>query len=113
MVHYKQYEFPFMQTNKKEEIFTKHDNGKPSFHIVQEFTEDLGLVNKVLEYGADKYGMDNWKNGKTPEHIRRMRDAATRHLLASYRDSIDNESGNKHIHHAITNLLFISWHERT
>jgi len=89
--------------------FTKHDNGKPNISLVLAFIEELNWVHQCLEYGAAKYGEDNWKNADARD-LERMFNAALRHLTA-YRFShyLDEESGLPHISHAITNLLFIQY----
>ena len=91
--------------------FKKFDQGKPEFHIVAEFAEQLGGINAVLEYGAGKYGLDNWKLGNTLPDIRRNKNAAVRHILADLRGQpLDPESGLPHLLHAVCGLLFASWH---
>jgi hypothetical protein len=63
-------------------------------------------VVKVLEFGAKKYGADNWRS-VNPE---RYRDAMMRHLMAVWigQEEIDPESGFPHYAHAMCNLLFLS-----
>lgn len=91
--------------------FLKYDTGKPEFDLVSQFDKELGEINNVMKHGADKYGLDNWKLC-TPEGIRRYRNAAMRHLLSSFSNPIDLDSGCSHYAHVITNLLFIAYLER-
>ena len=60
---------------------------------------------EVLEFGAVKYGVDNWSNCAEPV---RYYDAAMRHLMAVRGgEMIDIESGKHHIAHAICSLMFL------
>ena len=64
-------------------------------------------VSKVLEFGANKYGRDNWKSCTNKN---RILSAALRHLRAYQEDDlIDSESGLPHIDHALCNLVFLSY----
>lgn len=96
---------------EKGQSFKKYDQDKPEFDIISQFDRELGEVNRVMAYGADKYGMDNWKLCTT-EGLRRYRNAAMRHLLDSFRNRLDLDSGQPHYAHIITNLLFIAYLER-
>ena len=69
-------------------------------------------VVKVLEFGAQKYDVDNWQlvpNGKD-----RYWDAAIRHLTA-YKEGekLDPESNLHHLAHAGCCVLFTLWLELT
>jgi hypothetical protein len=84
----------------------KHDAGKPRFSLLP--WRELWSVVSVLEYGAVKYGENNWQ--KVPDAPRRYFDAAMRHMSAwraGERD--DYESGLPHLSHAICCLLFAAW----
>ena len=62
-------------------------------------------IAEIRAYGNAKYGSpDNWKDVE-PE---RYRDALCRHLLAYLDDpdSVDKESGFKHLKHIATNVAF-------
>ena len=62
-----------------------------------------------MQYGAEKYGEDNWRLGKEPKDIDRYLSAALRHIKAHEQEGYrDKDSGLPHLAHAITNLLFIS-----
>lgn len=62
---------------------------------------------KVLEYGAKKYGKDNWKKGLP---ITEIAESLLRHLFA-FLDGEDNdkESGESHIGHIMANAMFMNY----
>jgi hypothetical protein len=63
-------------------------------------------IVKVLEHGAKKYSVDNWKyveNG-----TERYWDSLVRHIMAwKQGEIIDPESGLSHLAHAGCNVLFL------
>jgi hypothetical protein len=63
-------------------------------------------IVKVLEHGAKKYSVDNWKyveNG-----VERYWDSLVRHIMAWKKgEIIDPESGFSHLAHAGCNVLFL------
>ena len=83
---------------------SKHDSGKPLMGAVP--PNALMAVAKVLTFGAEKYGRDNWRlveNAKT-----RYLDAALRHINAHQRGELaDPESGESHLAHAVCSLMFM------
>jgi hypothetical protein len=83
----------------------KDDQGKPRLDLIPpKALIDLG---KVLAYGAEKYGDDNWRKVKDGEN--RYYAAALRHLLAwRSGEMLDPDSGLPHLSHAMTCLLFLS-----
>lgn len=82
---------------------TKHDQGKPSLALLP--GESLEEVAKVLDFGANKYGVYNWRKGFT---YTRVTSAALRHIFAFLRgEDKDPETGLSHIAHAICGLLFL------
>ncbi len=86
----------------------KFDLGKPPISLINRAA--LEEEARVLDYGAQKYGRDNWRNGM--DHSRLL-DAAFRHLIA-YVDgeSIDPESGLCHLAHARCSLGFLIHYRR-
>lgn len=67
---------------------------------------------EVLEYGAKKYAVDNWKHLPNPET--RFFDAAMRHLLAWHSgEEMDSESGLPHLAHCSCCILFLLWFQLT
>lgn len=66
-------------------------------------------TQEVLEFGATKYGLHNWKKGMSydmivPSLIRHMYAYHTRDI------AIDEESGLSHIGHIGANLMFLQYH---
>mgnify|MGYP003627303419 FL=1 len=83
--------------------FKKNDGGKPRWTMVPFVAVDK--VVGVLEYGAGKYGKDNWKKGCD---YSRLMDATMRHLMAWWNhEELDTESGKSHLAHAACNILFL------
>lgn len=84
----------------------KYDTGKPRFSLLP--WSAVRAVVDVLEYGARKYSVDNWK--RVPDARQRYVDAALRHMTAlADGERRDGESGLHHAAHAATCLLFIVW----
>lgn len=83
----------------------KHDSGKPDMTMIP--FQALEEVAKVMMFGKEKYGRDNWKAGITTT---RLSAAALRHL-GQWCDGIDldKESNENHIAHAAANLLMLLW----
>ena len=83
---------------------SKHDAGKPLMGVVP--PNALLAVAKVLTFGAEKYGRDNWRQVENAET--RYMDAALRHLNAYQRgEVVDPESGESHLAHAVCGLMFV------
>ena len=95
-----------MTTNRR--AGRKDDGGKPRWSLVP--LAAMQQVIAVLEYGARKYDIDNWK--KVAEPDTRYYDAAMRHMTAwqegEYRDQ---ESKLPHLAHAACCILFLLWFE--
>lgn len=88
-------------------LFRKDDSGKPEFELLP--FELLSGVNKILQYGRDKYGIENWK--KDGFQLSRAYNALFRHMIAFWNgEDIDKESGLSHLDHAMCNLLFMKYH---
>jgi len=88
----------------------KHDSEKPRWSLVP--WEEFEDVVKVLTLGSRKYEDFNW------QYVDNMDDryfsAAMRHLIAWRKGEInDPESGISHLAHAICNLLFLMWYDKT
>lgn len=83
---------------------SKHDSGKPLMGAVP--PNALLAVAKVLTFGAEKYGRDNWRQVENAET--RYLDAAMRHINAYQRGELaDPESGESHLAHALCSLMFM------
>ena len=84
------------------EIGTKYDEGKPRLaEMVISFREPIIGLCKVFEFGANKYGLDNWKNLENGEV--RYLNAFLRHALSD--EMIDAESGLPHCYHMLFNAM--------
>lgn len=82
----------------------KADNGKPKITLVPR--QIIWDIAEVREYGNKKYGSpDNWRNVE----VERYRDALLRHTLKYLDDpeSVDEESGIKHLKHMACNIAFL------
>ncbi|WP_183229376.1 dATP/dGTP diphosphohydrolase domain-containing protein [Bartonella callosciuri] len=89
-------------TNETNEAH-KNDSGKARLELIPPLA--LIEIGKVLEFGAKKYGADNWRNGM---HWSRFHGAALRHLLAWFGgENKDSESDLSHLAHAACCLLFL------
>ena len=91
---------------KVDDQTAKADAGKPKLTLVPR--QIIYDIAEVREYGNNKYpegGPDNWKKVSAE----RYRDAAYRHWLAYLEDpeSVDEESGIKHLKHLACNIAFL------
>ncbi len=84
----------------------KDDSFKPRHSLIPQGT--ISSVIEVLEHGAQKYDVDNWK--QVPDARIRYYDAAMRHIDSWYKgEQKDEESDLPHLAHAICCLLFLMW----
>lgn len=82
----------------------KDDQGKPRYSLLP--LEALEAVVQVLEHGAARYGVGNWR--LVPGARQRYLDACLRHVLAVLRgEDVDKDSGLPHLAHAVSSLLFV------
>ena len=93
-------------------LVTRHfDQGKPD--LSQLVPETLLEEARVFDFGAVKYGRDNWKDG-TEWH--RVFASLMRHALAFWGgEDLDPESGLHHLAHVRVNSAFLMYwqaHER-
>ena len=84
----------------------KADAGKPKLTLVPR--QIIWDIAEIREYGNNKYptgGPENWRQ----VDVARYRDAAFRHFLAYLDDpdSVDEESGLKHLKHLACNIAFL------
>ena len=84
----------------------KDDAGKLRYSLIP--VGPLRAIAEVLDFGARKYGADNWK--RVPDARARYTDALMRHVEA-WRDGErrDAETGLPHLAHAACCLLFLLW----
>lgn len=93
-----------MPSVKPQDQTVKADAGKLQIHLVP--VQIIRDIAEVRMYGDKKYGdPENWRQ-VSPE---RYRDALARHFLAYLEnpDSVDEESGIKHLKHMACNLAFL------
>ncbi len=84
----------------------KHDSGKPRWSLLPLGT--VAQVVRVLEFGAAKYALDNWKT--VPDARTRYFDALMRHVHAWWAgERNDPETGCHHLAHAGCCVLFLLW----
>lgn len=81
----------------------RFNEGKPEISYLLTFPHALNGIAEVLQYGASKYELYNYKLGcSAKESV----DSGLRHLLAWYSgEETDPESGISHLHHAAFNFL--------
>lgn len=95
---------PFVSAEDAPTTGSKHDSGKPLMGAVP--PNAMLAVARVLTFGAEKYGRDNWRQVENAET--RYLDAALRHINAYQRgESVDPESGESHLAHAVCSLMFM------
>ena len=95
---------PFASVEDAPTTGSKHDSGKPLMGAVP--PSALLAVARVLTFGAEKYGRDNWRQVENAET--RYLDAALRHINAYQRgEAADPESGESHLAHAVCSLMFM------
>jgi hypothetical protein len=86
----------------------KHDQEKLRPTLLP--MEAVNEVIKVLEFGANKYSVDNWKTVTGAKQ--RYLDAFLRHGMSTASgDKLDAESDLSHMAHAVCCGLFYIWFE--
>ena len=91
------------------QIGIKYDSQKRRYSLLPS-----GVVNDVvdvLEFGARKYAIDNWKHVDNGDV--RYYDAALRHIDSWYSgETHDVDSNQHHLAHAICCLMFLLWKDK-
>ncbi len=86
----------------------KFDEGKTPLELLP--FEALEEIGKVLEFGAQKYAANNWREGFK---WTRLVGSCLRHLFQWARGiDIDPETGLSHLAHAGCNIVFLISHEK-
>ena len=82
----------------------KADGGKPMLELLPPSL--LLSVGKIMTYGANKYGANNWRKVEPERYLGAM----LRHLAAFMEDpnSVDEESGYLHVEHMLCNAAYIN-----
>jgi hypothetical protein len=84
-------------------IAVKHDHDKPRFHLLP--PRALSEINKVMEFGAEKYGLNNWRKGRSWISFA---NAIMRHTWAYISgEDHDKESGLLHLAHIGCTAVFL------
>jgi hypothetical protein len=97
---------PVVLAKKKPEA-VKFDAGKPPLGMISRMA--LEEEAKVMEFGRQKYGRDNWREGMD---FSRLVDAALRHVYAfADGEDHDKETGLSHLAHARCCLAFLLEYE--
>lgn len=103
---------------KKSDSAIKYDAGKADWSLMP--WEAVEEINKVLEFGAQKYNEKdkkgpnswNWAKGTGLGRLRVL-NAVFRHLFAYARgEKLDPESGLSHLNHAACGLLFMIYYNK-
>lgn len=82
----------------------KYDGGKPQLGLLPPLA--ILAIGRVLTFGAIKYSPDNWR--RVDNAKARYTDALLRHVFAWMRgERVDPESGEHHLAHAATCILFL------
>jgi hypothetical protein len=87
----------------------KFDENKTPFGLVP--PEALAQIADVLGFGAEKYGVNNWRvDGPTTSWVRTY-SSVQRHLNKWHAgEDIDPESGYTHLSHAATQIMILMMH---
>ncbi len=94
--------------SKPEATPTKHDSGKADWSLMP--FEAVEEINKVLEFGANKYAAHNWQLCSGFKYTRVI-SSLLRHVFAFMRgEDNDPESGISHIAHAGCNIIFLLYY---
>ena len=81
----------------------KYDSAKPKMNLLP--PKEIVEVAKVLTFGAEKYGAENWKELEDLQN--RYTAGALRHIFAHMDgEKLDSETGLSHMAHALCCLLF-------
>ena len=87
----------------------KYDQGKTDLSLMP--PEALTDISRVLMFGAEKYGRNNWRDdGNTTPHSRTYA-SVQRHLNSYWQgEDFDPESMQRHLAHAATQLIILMMH---
>lgn len=88
----------------------KYDQGKPQMGLIP--PEALFQIATVFGFGAEKYGVNNWRKDGTNTSWIRTYSSIQRHLNAWLSgENLDPESGQSHLAHAATQLMILMIHQ--
>lgn len=82
----------------------RYNEGKPMMsYFMRSFPKMAEGVARVKEFGANKYGDNNWRRGNKPD--KEYWDSLFRHLNYHFQGEVyDEDSGCLHLAHAVWNL---------
>lgn len=91
-------------------IRMKYDKNKPQLCLIP--PEALIEIAEIFGFGAEKYGMNNWRDDGGNTKFSRTYSSIQRHLNAFWMgEDNDPESGKNHLAHAITQLIILRIHQ--
>jgi hypothetical protein len=89
----------------------KYDEGKPNIALIP--PEALLDIAKVFTFGAEKYGLNNWRFDGANTSWTRTYGSIQRHLTSWLAgENTDPESGESHLTHAATQIMILMTHQR-
>lgn len=84
----------------------KYDSGKAPLSLIP--PETLIEISRVFGFGADKYGMNNWREDIDCTELSRSYSSIQRHLNSFWSgEDVDPESGLSHLAHAATQIMIM------
>ena len=88
----------------------RFDEGKTNWSLMP--FEAVEEINKVLEFGANKYAAWNFTKDGGMNHSRIL-NSCLRHIFCYMRgEDLDKESGLSHLAHAGCNILFLLYYKK-
>jgi hypothetical protein len=95
-----------METQEEyKDLATRHNEGKLKWSLVD--FKSLEPMVRVLEFGAEKYEIDNWKKGLK---VTEICESLLRHIHSFLEgENNDSESGLPHLGHIQVNAMFLSY----
>ena len=92
----------------KNNLGIKFDKEKLRYDLLP--PEILEAAATIFTFGANKYGANNWQ--KLEDFNNRYYAALERHIQAWRKgEKVDKESGERHLSHALVNVMFLLWNE--
>lgn len=84
---------------------TRHNEGKLKWSLVH--FDSFHPMVRVLEFGAEKYSIDNWKKGL---YTKEICESMLRHIFAYLNgEDIDGDSKLSHVGHIQANAMFLGY----
>jgi hypothetical protein len=84
----------------------KYDENKPPLDLLD--GDVLKEMAYVMQHGAAKYGIDNWRKGMA---VGKVLASVLRHVYSDLAgEKRDPETGRSHLAHALCGLMFALWY---